>query len=121
MLERAIRNRWLTDDLKADAIAAIERGLKCGDDRAEQSAVRSLIAMEGQNQKDEHKVVDVNIATRHDQLSGIAADLGIEISAIENAESESGESIESVAVACDENARDDRARHRRNAKASQAE
>jgi uncharacterized Ntn-hydrolase superfamily protein len=83
MIERAIKNRWLTDDLKSDALAAIKRGLNCGDDRAEQTAVRNLIAMEAQNQKDEHKVIDVRVQTRHDELAGIAADLGIEIGAIE--------------------------------------
>ena len=85
MLERAIKSRWLTDDLKADALAAIRRGLTCGDDRAEQTAVRNLIAMEAQNQKDEHKVIDVRVQTRHDELAGIAADLGIEVGVIEDA------------------------------------
>jgi uncharacterized Ntn-hydrolase superfamily protein len=88
MVERAIKNRWLTDDLKGEAIEAIRRGLRSGDDRAEQSAVRSLIAMEAQNQKDEHKVIDVRVETRNDELSGIAADLGIDISLIESAENE---------------------------------
>jgi hypothetical protein len=86
MIERAIRNRWLTDDLKQDAIDAVQRGLNCGDSRAEQTAVRNLIAMEQQNQKDEHKVIDVRVTTRHDELAGIAADLGIEIGLIEAAE-----------------------------------
>jgi hypothetical protein len=85
MIERAIKKRWLTDDLKTDALAAIKRGLNCGDDRAEQTAVRNLIAMEAQNQKDEHKVIDVRVQTRHDELAGIAADLGIEVGAIEDA------------------------------------
>ena len=85
MIERAIKNRWLTDDLKSDALAAIKRGLNCGDDRAEQTAVRNLIAMEAQNQKDEHKVIDVRVQTRYDELAGIAADLGIEVGAIEDA------------------------------------
>jgi hypothetical protein len=85
MIERAIKNRWLTNDLKTDALAAIKRGLNCGDDRAEQTAVRNLIAMEAQNQKDEHKVIDVRVQTRHDELAGIAADLGIEVGAIQDA------------------------------------
>jgi hypothetical protein len=93
MIERAIKNRWLTDDLKADALAAIKRGLNSGDDRAEQTAVRNLIAMEAQNQKDEHKVIDVRVQTRHDELSGIAADLGIEIGALEDATGTTGGSI----------------------------
>jgi hypothetical protein len=93
MIERAITNRWLTDDLKADALAAIKRGLNSGDDRAEQTAVRNLIAMEAQNQKDEHKVIDVRVQTRHDELAGIAADLGIEVGAIEDATRPAGGSV----------------------------
>jgi hypothetical protein len=117
MIEQAVKNRWLTDDLKADAIAAIRRGLTSGDDRAEQSAVRSLVAMEAQNQKDQHKVVDVNLATRHDQLSGIAADLGIEIGVISNAESESGGSLASVAEPGVEVVRSNGAGHGRDSEA----
>jgi regulator of RNase E activity RraB len=58
MLERAIRHRWLTDDLKPAALDAIRRGMESGDPRAEQTAVRNLLAMEAQNQKDEHAKVD---------------------------------------------------------------
>ena len=66
-------------------------------ERAVSAASKVILAAESQNQSDEHKVVDVNLATRHDQLSGIAADLGIEIGVISNAESESGGSLASVA------------------------
>jgi hypothetical protein len=99
MIERAIKNRWLTDDLKADALAAIQRGLRCGDDRAEQTAVRNLIAMEAQNQKDEHKVIDVRVTTRHDQLAGIAADLGIEVGLIEDVAGKADSGIEGIKAA----------------------
>jgi hypothetical protein len=85
MIERAIKSRWLTEDLKSDAVAAIRRGLNCGDDRAEQTAVRNLIAMEAQNQKDEHKVIDVRVVTRNDQYDAIAAELGIAPDLIEYA------------------------------------
>ena len=86
MIQRAIRKRWLTtDEVKALAMDAVQRGLTCGDDRAEQRAIANLLAMEAQNQKDEHKVVDVTVQTRHDNLPGIAADLGIEIGALTDA------------------------------------
>jgi len=44
-----------------------------------------ILAAEQQNQLDEHKVIDVRVQTRHDELAGIAADLGIEVGAIEDA------------------------------------
>ena len=102
MIERAIKNRWLTDDLKADALAAIQRGLRCSDDRAAQTAVRNLIAMEAQNQKDEHKVIDVRVTTRHDQLAGIAADLGIEVGLIEDVAGKTDSGIEGIKAASTE-------------------
>ena len=104
MIERAIKSRWITDDLKADALAAIKRGLNCGDDRAEQTAVRNLIAMEAQNQKDEHKVIDVRVQTRHDELAGIAADLGIEVGTIEDAERQADCGISGTEIQSKQNA-----------------
>lgn len=93
MLERAIKNRWLTEDLKEEAIETIRRGLRCGDSRAEQTAVRSLIAMEAQNQKDEHKVIDVRVVTRNDQIPAIAAELGIDLALVEDAARKAGSGI----------------------------
>jgi hypothetical protein len=49
------------------------------------AAAKALMAAESQNQADEHKVIDVRVTTRHDELDAIAADLGIEIGAIEDA------------------------------------
>lgn len=50
------------------------------------AASRALIAAESQNQADEHKVVDVRLSTRNDQLDAIATDLGIEVSVVIDAE-----------------------------------
>jgi hypothetical protein len=41
--------------------------------------------MVGQNQKDEHKVIDVRVVTRNDQFDAIAAELGITLDLIEHA------------------------------------
>lgn len=84
MIESAIR-RFPTELLIQKAVEATLRGLQSGDPRAEATAVRNVIAMEAMNQKDEHKVIDVRVTTRHDQLAGIAADLGIEVGLIEDA------------------------------------
>lgn len=54
LLHQAITKRWLTDDLKELAVEACRMGLASRDPRAQQSALRNLIAMEQQNQKDEH-------------------------------------------------------------------
>jgi len=69
LLGQAIRGRWLTDDMKGLAIEAIEKGLKSADDRVQQAALRNLIAMESQNQKDEHMEANEVIA----RITGILA------------------------------------------------
>jgi hypothetical protein len=50
------------------------------------AAAKALLAAESQNQRDDHKVVDVSIAAGNFELDAIAADLGIEIGAIEAAD-----------------------------------
>lgn len=53
MIGQAIRNRWLTDELKPLAMEATRKHLESGDARIQAQAVKNLIAMEAQNQKDE--------------------------------------------------------------------
>jgi hypothetical protein len=60
--------------------------------RERTSAFKAILAAEAQNQADEHKVIDVNVSTRHDRLDAIAADLGIEIGFIEAATREADSS-----------------------------
>jgi hypothetical protein len=93
LLERAVKQRWLTDPLKPAAMQAIQDAMDSPDIRVRIRAAKILADMESQNQKDEHKIVDVNVATRHDHLSSIAADLGIEIGAIQDAAREASAGI----------------------------
>lgn len=83
LLERAVRHRWKIDTEKA--AATVNELLDSPDERIRARAAAIATVMESQNQKDEHKVIDVRVQTRHDQLPEIAADLGIEVSAIEDA------------------------------------
>ena len=87
LINRAVRNRW---DIPPDEMQkTIERVVylrdNALDEATQMAAVRAIVSMVGQNQKDEHKVIDVRVQTRHDELAGIAADLGIEVGAIEDA------------------------------------
>ena len=79
----AVRRRWKID--LDEAAATVNRLLQSGDERIQARAAAIAAVMEGQNQKDEHKVLDVRVQIRHDQLPGIAADLGVDIGVIENA------------------------------------
>jgi hypothetical protein len=55
------------------------------DEAVQMAAVRAIVSMVGQNQKDEHKVIDVRVVTRNDQYDAIAAELGIAPDLIEHA------------------------------------
>lgn len=59
--------------------------LRSEDPRIRNAARKVVLEMEAQNQKDEHKVIDVRVVTRNHQLPGIAAELGVDISLIESA------------------------------------
>ncbi len=88
MEAKAMEQRWPTKPEYRDAL--IKRNMKIllspySTERAVAAASRVILAAEQQNQLDEHKVIDVRVTTRHDQLAGIAADLGIEVGAIEDA------------------------------------
>jgi hypothetical protein len=83
LLETAVRRRYPINTTKA--AETVNRFLDDADPRVALRAAAIAATMEGQNQSDEHKVIDVRITTRHDQLDAIASDLGIDISVIEAA------------------------------------
>jgi len=88
MMRKAVTQRWPIPPEYREAI--IKRAIRCvanpsSSEREANSASKLLLAAEAQNQADEHKVIDVRVATRNDQLDAIAADLGIEIGIIEDA------------------------------------
>ena len=96
MLETAVKRRWKID---CDAAAqTVNDLLRSPDERIAARAAAIAAVMEGQNQKDEHKVIDVRVTTRHDQLASVAADLGIDIGAIEAAEREASRDIAGLAI-----------------------
>jgi len=91
LLERAVRRRWNIDLEKTAEI--VNELLNSPDERIKARAASIAVQMEKQNQDDEHKIIDVRIAKRNAELDAIAADLGIEVTAIEDAtrKSESGD------------------------------
>ena len=93
MIGTAVRNRWDTDPRKSKAMETIDAALSDPDPKIALRAVAILKDMEAQNQRDEHKLIDVNVATRHDQVALLAADLGIEISVIEDASRQAGRGV----------------------------
>ncbi len=98
LINRAVRNRW---DIPVEEMQkTIERVVylrdNADDEAVQMAAVRAIVSMVGQNQKDEHKVIDVRVQTRHDELAGIAADLGIEVDLVENAARQTGGGVAGI-------------------------
>lgn len=81
MLETAIRRRWAVDTEKA--ARTVNKYLDHPDPRIAVRVASIAVMMEGQNQKDEHKLVDVEIQQQHARLDVVAAELGIDQSTIE--------------------------------------
>lgn len=78
---QALKQRWEIPEKYKPAI--INRQVQIAIDpkssnRESTSAAKALLSMESQNQKDEHKVVDVSLQARNIELDELAADLGIE-------------------------------------------
>jgi hypothetical protein len=67
-----------------------------GDPEIALKAIAEVRHLESQNQKDEHKAVDVSLRAEHDRLDAIARDLGIDVGLIANAEGQSGGSDSGV-------------------------
>lgn len=99
MMAKALEQRWpIKPEYREVMIKRLVRVLADPSSSAREVAAASkgLLAAEAQNQSDEHKEIDVRITIRHDQLSGIAADLGLEIDALTHAESEGGGSVAGI-------------------------
>lgn len=75
LIERAVKQRWNFDKTLAER--AVEDGLQSTDDRVRVRALAIAVAMEKQNQVDEHKVIDSDAQLRRDRLIALAARLGI--------------------------------------------
>ena len=77
--------RWNTSTLREAMLEKLPDDLRSDDPRIRNAARKVVLEMEAQNQKDEHKVIDVRVVTRNDQLPAIAAELGVDFSLIEDA------------------------------------
>jgi hypothetical protein len=101
-MARALQQRWpISEKTRRGVIGALISILADpkASPREKTSAAKALMAAESQNQADEHKVLDVRVATRHDELDAIAADLGIEVGVIEDAAGQGG--VSDLAVEAD--------------------
>ncbi len=87
LINRAVVNRWdiSPDEMQKTIERVIDLRDNALDEATQMAAIRAIVSMVGQNQKDEHKVIDVRVVTRNDQYDAIAAELGIAPDLIEHA------------------------------------
>lgn len=86
LLRYAIKKRWeIPEAFRGLIVDRLRHVIENGDDDIALKAIAETRHLEAQNQKDEHKVIDVHVSARLNQLDALAADLGIEVSALEDA------------------------------------
>lgn len=90
LVERAVRNRWITEDLKPKVVDAVKRGLSSGDSRAELRAAQIVLMMERQNQLDEQSESAQLLKLVLEQL----AELGVDVASLGISEATTSAAIE---------------------------
>lgn len=90
----AIRKRWdISDEMREQVIDTVKQCLDSHDERTKLGALRVVAALESQNQKDEHKFVDVQLHSEHARLDVVSSELGIDASIVQRIANEAGRSI----------------------------
>lgn len=92
LLRRAIKKRWeIPDEFRDIIVGRLRDIIETGtDDDIALKAIAEARHLEAQNQKDEHKFVDVQLHKRDAELDAIAAELGVEVHLVEDAERSRG-------------------------------
>jgi hypothetical protein len=91
LLRRAIKKRWeIPEEFREVIVGRLRDIITEGDEEIALKAIAEVRQLESQNQRDEHKLVDVSLSTRNDRLDAIAADLGIDQGLIESIARETG-------------------------------
>jgi hypothetical protein len=86
LLRRAIKKRWeIPAEFRDVVVGRLRDLIAAGDPEIALKAIAEVRHLESQNQRDDHKVVDVSIAAGNFELDAIASDLGIEVGVVEDA------------------------------------
>jgi hypothetical protein len=99
LLRRAINKRWpIPEEFRGLIVGRLKTIITDGSDEIALKAIAQVRQLELQNQKDDHKAIDVELALRNTDLDAIASDLGIEVRVIEDASRKAGICIDSAEV-----------------------
>ena len=87
LLRRAIKKRWeIPEELRSVIVGRLRDIIESGDDEIALKAIAEARHLESQNQKDEHKLVDVRIHHKITELAEIAGEIGVDLHLVEDAE-----------------------------------
>lgn len=99
LLRRAINKRWpIPEEFRGLIVGRLKTIITDGSDEIALKAIAQIRQLELQNQKDDHKAIDVELALRNTDLDAIASDLGIEVRVIEDASRKAGICVDPAEV-----------------------
>jgi hypothetical protein len=87
LLRRAIKKRWeIPPEFREIIVGRLREIIEGDDDEIALKAIAEARHLEAQNQKDEHKLVDVHLHAKITELAEIAGEIGVDIDIVEDAE-----------------------------------
>ena len=87
LLRRAIKKRWeIPAEFREIIVGRLREIIESDDDEIALKAIAEARHLEAQNQKDEHKLVDVRIHHKITELAEIAGEIGVDLNLVEDAE-----------------------------------
>ena len=87
LLRRAIKKRWeIPAEFREIIVGRLREIIESDDDEIALKAIAEARHLEAQNQKDEHKLVDVRIHNKIAELAEIAGEIGVDIDLVSDAE-----------------------------------
>jgi cellobiose-specific phosphotransferase system component IIB len=99
LLRRAIKKRWeIPEEFRSIIVGRLRDIIESGDDEIALKAIAEARHLESQNQKDEHKLVDVRIHHKITELAEIAGEIGVDIDLIQDAERSRSGSVDGAEV-----------------------
>jgi hypothetical protein len=98
MMSSALIQRWpMSEEKRRNVIEALLNVIQNSQNPREiTAAARALIAAEGQNQSDEHKVIDIANTGQNSRFAAIAQGLGIDPILIDSNAGEASRGVESA-------------------------
>lgn len=97
LLRRAIKKRWdIPEEFRGVIVGRLREIIEGGDDEIALKAIAEARHLESQNQKDEHKLVDVRIHNKIAELAEIAGEIGVDLDLVADAERSRGGCVDVI-------------------------